>query len=89
MVPTCTGQWTDHGPAPLRQQTEIGSSGSPCREAGTGFLRDWKHKGQRCSGHGSERWDAGLGRTALDAVGLFSTNRNRVKVDRTSVENDP
>ena len=30
----------------------------------------------------------GLGRTAWDAVGLFSTNRNRVKVARTSVEND-
>ena len=31
----------------------------------------------------------GVGRTARDAAGLSSTNRNRVKVARTSVENDP
>ena len=29
----------------------------------------------------------GVGRTARDAAGLSSTNRNRVKVARTSVEN--
>ena len=31
----------------------------------------------------------GVGRTARDAAGLSSTNRNRVKVARTSVENGP
>ena len=31
----------------------------------------------------------GVGRTAWDAAGLSSTNRNRVKVARTSVENGP
>ena len=31
----------------------------------------------------------GVGRTAQDAAGLSSTNRNRVKVARTSEENDP
>ena len=29
-----------------------------------------------------------VGRTAWDAAGLSSTNRNRVKVARTSMEND-
>ena len=29
----------------------------------------------------------GVGRTSRDAAGLSSTNRNRVKVARTSVEN--
>ena len=32
---------------------------------------------------------AGVGRTSRDAAGLSSTNRNRVKVARTSVENGP
>ena len=31
----------------------------------------------------------GVGRTSRDAAGLSSTNRNRVKVARTSVENGP
>ena len=31
----------------------------------------------------------GVGRTSRDAAGLSSTNRNRVKVARTSVENVP
>ena len=31
----------------------------------------------------------GVGRTSWDATGLSSTNRNRVKVARTSVENGP
>ena len=55
----------------------------------------YKHKGQRRAGPGSEGWDAGVGRTSWegvgytsrDAAGLISTNRNRIKVARTSVEN--
>ena len=31
----------------------------------------------------------GVGRTTRDAAELSSSNRNRVKVARTSVENDP
>ena len=31
---------------------------------------------------------AGVGRTAWDAAGLSSTNRNRVKMARAPVEND-
>ena len=51
-VATCTGEWTDRGPAHLRQQTENGSSGRARRVAG-----GWRLQGT-CTGEQVDSWTA-------------------------------
>ena len=87
---TCTGEQADSRPAPVRHQTLDGELQEPAR-------CDWRLVA-RGVGNTKDR-DApalevragtpGVGCAAWDAAGLSSTNRNRVKVARTSLENGP
>ena len=86
---TCTGEQADSRSAPARHQTETGSSGAQER---TGCLAAGEVRSTKDRDTPALEVRAGMpgvGRTARDAAGVSSTNRNRVKVARTPVENRP
>ena len=68
-----------------RNQTETGSSGSARGWLVAGGVRNTK--GRDTQALEMRTGMLGVGRTSQDTAGLSSSNRNRVKVARTSVEN--
>ena len=87
---------TDHEPGNVRNQPENQRSGAPTNHTETELQRT---RGQLVAGSVRNTKDRDMpalevragppavGRTSRDTAGLSSTNRNRVKVARTSVEN--
>ena len=66
-------------------QTETGSSGSAQEQLVAGSVRNTKDRVALALE--ARAGTPGVGRISRDAAGLNSTNSNRVKVARTSVEN--